>query len=62
MAEKTFNCPNCAAPISGEKCKYCGTVIYDFASIKLDDISYLKISNGNQILRLKVILKKAELE
>lgn len=29
------NCPNCGAPIDGHKCSYCGTVIFDFASIEV---------------------------
>lgn len=24
--QKMTNCPNCGAPITGEKCEYCGTV------------------------------------
>lgn len=30
-----INCPNCGAPIDGHKCQYCGTVIFDFASIEV---------------------------
>lgn len=29
------NCPNCGAPIDEHKCPYCGTVIFDFASIEV---------------------------
>lgn len=26
MIIETFNCPNCGAPIVGDKCEYCGTI------------------------------------
>lgn len=30
MADKhLYNCPNCGAPITGDKCEYCGTVFMD---------------------------------
>lgn len=25
---KDLNCPNCGAPITGDKCEYCGTVFH----------------------------------
>ena len=29
MRDKTeLNCPNCGAPITGERCEYCGSVLY----------------------------------
>lgn len=27
--ERLYNCPNCGAPITGDKCEYCGTVFRD---------------------------------
>lgn len=38
-----LNCPNCGAPIRGIECPYCGTVFYDFASIRDDKPTYIRI-------------------
>lgn len=34
---KGLNCPNCGAPITGDKCEYCGTV-FRFQEKKNDDV------------------------
>lgn len=39
---KEFNCPNCAAPITGDTCQYCGAVFLDFAAIQINKPSYIK--------------------
>ena len=36
-------CPVCGAPIEGEKCEYCGCVIYDFAVIDTESPRYIKL-------------------
>lgn len=45
----TFNCPNCGAPITDEKCPYCGTVFYDFTTLDLDETSYVKFKYKGKI-------------
>lgn len=49
-----FNCPNCGAAISGDKCRYCGTVFYDFASIDLDRPQYVKIRFNGKVVACRV--------
>lgn len=44
-----FNCPNCGAPITDEKCPYCGTVFYDFTTLNLDETSYVKFKYKGKI-------------
>ena len=29
MAKEILNCPNCGAPITGDRCEYCGTQLSD---------------------------------
>lgn len=38
-----LNCPNCGAPLDGEKCPYCGTTFYDFSSIEDGKPCYIRI-------------------
>lgn len=45
-----FNCPNCGAPITAEKCEYCGTVFYDFFALDVGKISYMKIRYNDKII------------
>lgn len=40
---KELNCPNCGAPITDVTCPYCGTVFYDFATIRDDKPTYIRI-------------------
>ena len=48
---KELNCPNCGAPITDVTCPYCGTVFYDFASLRDDKPTYIRINfNDNYIV------------
>lgn len=38
-----LNCPNCGAPITEERCPYCGTLFYDFVNIDPKNPIYLRI-------------------
>lgn len=39
------NCPNCAAPIEGYKCNFCGTEVLNFSDITPGKIAFIKIQN-----------------
>lgn len=54
---EVLNCPNCGAPITGEKCEYCGTVIYDFSVIDMNKPSYIKMRLNGKLLMFHAILK-----
>lgn len=56
-----LNCPNCGAPIDGEKCQYCGTVFYDFAAINIDKPSYIKMRLNGELIMFKAILTNVEI-
>ena len=51
---KMNNCPNCGAPISGDKCPYCGTIIWDFATIDMEAPHWIKIKMKNEIRWVRV--------
>lgn len=58
---KVFNCPNCAAPISADKCPYCGTVFYDFASIDSQALNYLKVKHAGRVYMVRAYLTEQQI-
>ena len=58
-AKGQTNCPNCGAPITSEKCPYCGTVFYDFSCIDFFEPTYIKIKHNGNIVMCKAIAKSA---
>lgn len=59
---EVLNCPNCGAPIAGDRCPYCGTVFYDFASIDMDKPSYIKMRLNGHVVMFKGILRNVDIE
>lgn len=57
-----LNCPNCGAPIVGDRCLYCGTVFYDFAAIDMDKPSYIKMRLNGHVVIFKGILRNVDIE
>lgn len=57
MAKREMlNCPNCGAPITAEKCQYCGAVFYDFSSIDTDTVNYIKIKHNGRVFICRALL------
>lgn len=54
-----LNCPNCGAPIRGIECQYCGTMFYDFASIRDDRPSYIRIKNNDNYIVCRAVMDSA---
>lgn len=54
--EKMTNCPNCGAPINGDSCKYCGTVIWDFATIELQKPQWIKVKHDGKIIFVRAMI------
>ena len=50
------NCPNCGAPIKDDVCTYCGTLIYDFATIDLNQPRWVKLKLNNKIVTVRAML------
>jgi len=51
-----LNCPNCGAPITGERCEYCGSVFYDWACIDADKPFFIKYKHGDMVRMSKAVL------
>lgn len=60
--KKIFNCPNCGAPIQDGQCSYCGTVIYDFSTIKLYEVNYIKLLIDDRVVIFKAYLDSVQIE
>lgn len=61
ISKRQYKCPVCGAPVDGEKCEYCGCVIYDFATISTESPTYIRMKINNPydgksyILQMKAI-------
>ena len=52
------NCPNCGGALDDTgRCKYCGSKVYDFCDIDLNERkkTYLRVKHQNQIIIAQVI-------
>ena len=58
---KELNCPNCGAPIADVTCPYCGTVFYDFATIRDDKPTYIRINFNDNYLVCRAKMNTATL-
>lgn len=58
-ANGALTCPQCGAPITDEKCEYCGVIFYDFACVECNKPFYLKIKHDDQIRIYKVLMDDA---
>ena len=54
--KERYNCPNCGAPIESTRCPYCGTVFYDFATINVDEPTYIRLKVNDRILIFKAFV------
>lgn len=58
---KQYNCPNCAAPITGDSCPYCGTVIHDFTAIHVGEPSFIKIKDEDKIIIMRIMVDEVSI-
>lgn len=58
-ANGALTCPQCGAPITDEKCEYCGVIFYDFACVECNKPFYLKIKHDDQVNIFKVVMDEA---
>ena len=57
-----LNCPNCGAPVTAEKCPYCGSVFLDFAAIQVGAPSYVKFKIDNTYICARLVVTALEIE
>ena len=56
-----LNCPNCGAPITAEKCPYCGSVFLDFAAIQVGAPSYVKFKHGDTYICARLVVTNLDI-
>lgn len=61
-SNERLNCPNCGAPIMGERCEYCGTVFYDFSVIDSEKPSYIKMKIHGKLYIFKALLTNVDMK
>lgn len=57
-----LNCPNCGAPVTAEKCPYCGSVFLDFAAIQVGAPSYVKFKIDDAYICARLVVTALEVE
>lgn len=55
-------CPNCGAPVTAEKCEYCGAVFLDFAAIQVGAPSYVKFKIGSTYICARLVVTRLDIE
>lgn len=55
-----LNCPNCGAPIDGDKCMHCGTYFVDYGCLDTEKPFWLKIKRDGQTILIPVKFIKFE--
>lgn len=48
------NCPNCGAPIEGNKCSYCGTPFIDISCIDINSVNSVVFRYGDSVIKAKM--------
>ena len=55
-----INCPNCGAPITGVRCKYCGTQFFNMADIEYGEAGYIRVKYNGRIITAKAVPKEID--
>ena len=55
-----FNCPNCGAPITADRCIYCGTTFIDWTAVDLEKANYIKIKYNGHIVLVKAYVRNMD--
>ena len=56
------NCPNCGAPINSVECPYCGTVLYDFATLDAERPTYIKIKYMGHTIMFRAYVRELQVD
>ena len=57
-----MNCPNCGAPIEGDKCGYCGYTLLNIIDFEPGKVSYVKMRYLGKELTSKMCVKNINVD
>lgn len=57
-----LNCPNCGAQMTGHECEYCGSVFYDFESVDINRINYVRLQIWDEAVTFRVGVTRFDIE
>ena len=57
---KMFNCPNCGAPITADRCIYCGTTFIDWTAVDMEKANYIKIKHDGHVALIKAYVRNLD--
>lgn len=63
LPERLHNCPNCGGTLQDDgKCRFCGSVVYDFVGIDLDKHKpvFIRMRHNGRIVHFKMIITGAD--
>ena len=62
LPERLHNCPNCGGTLQDDgKCRFCGSVVYDFVGIDLDKYKpvFIRMKHDGKIVHFKMVVTGA---
>lgn len=65
LPERLHNCPNCGGTLQDDgKCRFCGSVVYDFLGIDLDKRAptYIRMRHNGRIVHFKAVFDSIEIK
>lgn len=65
--KRVSNCPNCGAILDDYgRCKFCGSIIYDFCDIDISSTywqkTYIKVKSDNKVVIAPIITHHVDIE
>lgn len=64
LPERLHNCPNCGGTLQDDgKCRFCGSVVYDFLGIDLDKRTptFIRMRHNGKIVHFKVVFDSIDI-
>ena len=64
LPDRMHNCPNCGGTLQDDgKCRFCGSVVYDFIGIDMDKHTpiFIRMRHNDRIVHFKAVVSSMDL-
>ena len=64
IPERLHNCPNCGGTLQDDgKCRFCGSVVYDFLGVDLDKQAptFIRMRHKGRLIHFKVVFNTIDI-